>query len=120
MRWIPEQPTRFVRPPAAAPLALAALLLYSPALDAQEPAPEGPRPKSWSFELVAGPSLGGPLGDLEAAMREAGFDGSVHGCFLGCYSISYPETYDSTWDDRWSLRGNNSCPIGPSTSEPIT
>lgn len=102
MRSTHERPAKNVCPSAVAPLALAALLLFPSPLAATEPAPETPRPKSWSLELVAGPSLGGPLGDLETAMRDAGYDGSVHGCFFGCTSISYPETYDSAWDDRWS------------------
>lgn len=98
MRSIPERPTRTVCPSVMASLALAALLLLSPALPATEPPPEARPPARWSLELVSGPSLGGPVGDLEAAMRAAGLDDTFRGCFLGCTSTAYPVTYDDTWD----------------------
>lgn len=98
MRSIPDRPTRTVCPPAAAPLALAALLLFSPALGATEPADGAPPLRSWSLELVSGPSFGGPNGDLEAAMRARGFDDTFSGCFFGCFSTAHPVTYADVWD----------------------
>ena len=54
-------------------LVLPAILLVSPLLRADDPSPSPRRPQVWSFEVVAGPSFGGPSSDLEAAMRQAGF-----------------------------------------------
>jgi len=105
MRSIPVRKASNACPPTVAPLALAALLLFSSALEAEEPAAGKSRLPGWSLELVAGPSIGGPLGDLEAAMRGAGFDGSIHACFFGCTTISYPATYSGAWDERWSYWG---------------
>jgi hypothetical protein len=72
--------------------------------------------RSWSLEFVLGPSFGGPIGDLEAAMRSAGFDDSIEGG-QGWDGIDYPITVDdldmrlSSWgaarrrlgDGRWHV-----------------
>lgn len=66
MKSIPERTAPNVCPPTVAPLALAALLLFSPAPGATEPSPGARPPARWSLEVVSGPSLGGPVGDLGA------------------------------------------------------
>lgn len=79
-------------------MAIPALLLSSPPGRAQEPPPAPPRLRTWSFELVSGPSFGGPAGDLEAAMRDAGFDDTSPGGWFGSGGDSYPVTNDELWD----------------------
>lgn len=104
MRSNPERPTRIVCPPAAASLALAALLLFFPPLDATERPEAPPQLQRWSLEVVSGPSLGGPVGDLEAAMRAWGFGDTLNVCFFGCASIAHPVTYADV-SDRTSSWG---------------
>jgi len=88
-------------------LAIPALLLSSPPVRAQEVPPAPPRARTWSFELVSGPSFGGPAGDLEEAMREAGFDDTspiVSGGWFGGGGESYPDTQDAL-EERISYWG---------------
>lgn len=84
-------------------LALQALLLSSPLLRADDLAPSPRRPRAWSFEVVSGPSFGGPSGDLEAAMRRAGFDDTLSWNWFGGGSSAHPHTADETWepDSYW-------------------
>lgn len=79
-------------------LAIPVLLLFSPALRADDPAPSARAARAWSFEFVSGPSLGGPAGDLEAAMRQAGFDDTMSSCWFGCSSTTYPRISDDITD----------------------
>lgn len=84
-------------------VALPAFLLLSPPLQAEDPASSPRRPQAWSFEVVSGPSFGGPSGDLEAAMRRSGFDDTISWNWFGGGATAYPHTYDETWepDSYW-------------------
>lgn len=82
---------------STAPLVLLAFLLSSAILRADDASPSPRRPQSWSFEVVAGTSLGGPTSDLEAAMRQAGFDDSLSGGWFGGGTTTYPYTQDESW-----------------------
>ncbi len=104
-------------------LTLSTLLLYSPVLRSQEPAPPGPpeapepapsakrKPLSASAEFAAGSSLWGPVSDIQGAMWEAGLDDPGDGGFLGLYTVTYPRIHDyperaSYWvAGRQGLRG---------------
>lgn len=77
-------------------LVLPAILLASVDLRADGPATSPRSIRNWSFEVVSGPSLGGPSSDLEAAMRRYGFDDSTHGGWFGS-GTSYPYTDDELW-----------------------
>ncbi len=77
-------------------LVLPAILLASGSLRADDPAPSPRRIQTWSFEVVSGPSLGGPSSDFEAAMRRYGFDDSTHGSWFGG-GTTYPYTDDELW-----------------------
>jgi len=79
-------------------LVLPALLLSSTILRADDTPPSPRRPQSWSFEVVAGPSFGGPSGEIEAAMRRYGFDDSLSGGWFGGGTTTYPTTQDESWD----------------------
>ena len=79
-------------------LVLPAILLASPLLRADDPSPSPRRPRVWSFEVVAGRSFGGPSSDLEAAMRQAGFDDSISGGWFGGGTTTYPYTQGESWD----------------------
>lgn len=104
MRPIPERPASNACPPAVAPLALAALLLFPSFLAAQGPAPAGPpAPASatWTTRtaasidlLVVGSSLGGPSQEIEDAMWGAGLDDPGDGGILGTENVSYPRTHE--------------------------
>ncbi len=78
--------------PILALAVLPALLLSSPPARAQDGAPAAPRVRSWSLELVSGPSLGGPVEDLESAMRNAGFDDTSPGGWFGGGGTTYPQS----------------------------
>jgi hypothetical protein len=79
-------------------LVFPAFLLSSAILRADDPSPSTRRPQSWSFEIVAGPSLGGPSSDLEEAMRQYGFDDSISGGWFGGGTTTHPYTQDESWD----------------------
>jgi hypothetical protein len=88
-------------------LAIPALLLFSKPVRAEDPAPAAALARSWSFEVVSGPSFGGPVSDLESAMRSAGFDDTtpaLSGSWFGGAGTSHPYTSDSL-DERISWWG---------------
>jgi hypothetical protein len=80
------------------PLAITVLLLFSHPVRAQDPPPAAARVRNWSFEVVSGPSVGGPNDDLEEAMRSAGFDDTSTGGWFGTGGHSYPSSSDELWD----------------------
>ncbi len=76
-------------------VALLASLLSALPVRAQDGASTDPRRvRLWSFEAVSGPSFGGPAADLEAAMREAGFDDTSPRGWFGSGGDSHPYTND--------------------------